>query len=281
MFSSPVRQAIIRPHGTPTILGDFHVTATFGQIDSFHPPPGHGGVDIGDGKCGDQLLAMATGKITMAQYLDSPLGPKTALTVRGVGDAHPDYEWAIAHCASLSVKVGDRVTAGQVVAVLGKTGTTACHAHLGCKRKINGVWVSVDIWPLLDQNSAPEDELDPSFAPKPNRTVTVNKGARHRTAPTAATTANIAIGSDPGGPLGFPLMGTVVGVPPSTDPGNAIWYAYWRTEVSKVYYLHTSACGPETPWESVGHTDAELAQAAKAAAQDVAVAASNTATKYP
>lgn len=152
MFGNPVAQAFIRPAGSPPILGDFRVTASFGQIDSFHPAPGHGGVDIGNGQCGEPLLAMATGVITLAEYLDSPLGPKTALTVRGIGDAIPDFEWAIAHCASLSVAVGDRVTRGQTIGVLGKSGTTACHAHLGCKQKVNGVWVSIDIWPLLDQN---------------------------------------------------------------------------------------------------------------------------------
>lgn len=280
MFGNPVAQAYIRPHGTPDILGDFHVTATFGQIDSFHPPPGHHGVDIGNGKCGETLLAMATGRITLVAYLDSPLGPKTALVVRGIGDANPDYEWAIAHCASVSVKVGQRVTRGQPIGVLGKTGTTACHAHLGCKH--NGV--EEDIWPLLDQNITGEADMDPSFNPKPNRTTTVNKGARHRTSAKVSDPSNIAIASDPGGPLGFPLMGTVVGeVPPGT--GNAIWYAYWQPVTKKVYYLHTSTCGPETPWESTGHSDAEMAAATKGAAHgaavDVSGAGNAAAAKYP
>ena len=158
VFASPVA-GLIRPPGSPFILGSFRVTAAFGAIDADHLTP-HGGVDIGNGKCGEPLLAMSDAKITMVAWLDSPLGSRTALTVRGIDSAYPDHEWAIAHCATLDVSVNEHVTEGDRIGTLGKTGATSCHAHLGCKRKVNGVWVSIDIWPLFAFN---QENKMPSF----------------------------------------------------------------------------------------------------------------------
>lgn len=269
-FANPVA-GIIRPPGSPLIVGSFRVTATFAE----HVASGRGpGLDIGNGKCGDPLLAMGRGKVTAA-FKDA----KGACVVRYALLDYPGYEAGIAHMPSIETAVGATFAEGTVIGHIGGSGGVPCHLHGGVKH--NGV--EIDWWPLLKQNGAVEDdELDPSFSPKPNRTVTVNKGARHRLSPEINST-NIAIASDPGGPLGFPLMGTVVG---AAVNGNTVWYAYWRPETSKVYYLHTSTCGPETPWEQTsGHSDADLILAAKTAgynaATDVSAMAAATAAKYP
>jgi hypothetical protein len=237
-FGNPVA-GTIRPPGSPLIVGSFRVTSTFAE----HVASGRGpGIDIGNGRCNDPILAMGPGIVSLAGLIGN---------AKVVRIKHPNgYETAAAHLATIEVKLGQAVVRGQRIGTLGSTGATACHDHGGCKDPSG---VEVDWWPLLIQNGATEDEddMDPSFSPKPNRTVTVNKGARHRLAP-SLDPANIAIASDPGGALGgvlnLALMGTVVGEAVS---GNAIWYAYWRPETSKVYYLHTSTCGPETPWEQV------------------------------
>ena len=257
----------VRPPGNT----DMRVTKTAAQHLTSGPPA----LDIGDRQADlDDILCPHAG--TVAQ----------ALTV-GSANLSIDFDsggkkWRIVLAHNTlphPVTAGQIVTEGQVVGRMGRTGVSATHLHIQLGWWNGSAWVWVDPWIYLRQNGAVEEEtgMDPSFSPKPNHTVTVNKGARHRTAPTTADPANIAIASDPGGPLGFPLMGTVVG---QAINGNAIWYAYWRPETTKVYYLHTSTCGPETPWEA-GYSDADLAAAAKSAAQDVAVAASNTATKYP
>jgi murein DD-endopeptidase MepM/ murein hydrolase activator NlpD len=281
VIGNPV-QGRIYPKGTAVSPGQFVVTAGFGDIDASHPTP-HQGIDIGDGKCGSPILAVEDGVVTAA-FMD-PAGP---LIVRYRLTKYPAYEAALAHMPSLEVAVGQAVKRGQVIGHIGASGATACHLHGGMK--LNGV--EIDWWPLLAQNQ--EDGMDASFSPKGNRTVTVNAGARHRLAPDASDPTNIAIGSDPGGPLGgalhLPLMGTVVGVPPSSDPGNSIWYAYWRPETKKVYYIHTSACGPETPWEATtGHSDQELIDTARKAGHNAAVdvaavgktALDTVAAKYP
>lgn len=253
----------VRPAGN----NEPKVTATFADHIAGNRNPG---LDIGTGRCNDPLYAMDAGTVSLSGLIG------TAQVVR---IKHPNGdESGYAHLSSRAVSVGQAVKRGQLIGALGSTGASACHLHLGLKR--NGV--EIDAWPELEQNQ--EDDMDPSFSPKPNRTVTVNKGARHRLAPSLS--GAIAIASDPGGPLGgslnLALLGTVVG---EAVNGNSIWYAYWRPETKKVYYIHTSTCGPETPWESTGHSDAELIEAAKRAsynaANDVSAMAVATALKYP
>lgn len=260
MFASPVRQAIIRAHGEPFILGDFRVTATFGQIDADHLTP-HQGVDIGDGKCGEDLLAMATGRITLAGYLGA------ALVVRGISDAHPDHEWAIAHCASLTVKKGELVTVGQKVGVLGQTGANACHAHLGHKELRNGLWVETDIWLLLNQNSPPEgdDVLKGTWDEHiSNRKASTFQGARFRSEPSIAAGNATILATFDAGVLVFPIakvVGDAAGNPKTTGWYVAIMDTGGVTSPDTLGYFHESTLSPLTPIEQSGHTDAELAQA--------------------
>jgi murein DD-endopeptidase MepM/ murein hydrolase activator NlpD len=139
-FGNPVK-GLIRPHGAPSVPGIFRVTATFGQIDASHPTP-HQGVDISDAECGEPILAMADGTVSLARLLG---------TAKVVRIRHPQFgnlESGYAHLATIEVKLGQGVVRGQRIGTLGRTGTSACHLHLGMKR--NGV--EIDGWPLLDQN---------------------------------------------------------------------------------------------------------------------------------
>jgi hypothetical protein len=244
MFGNPVAQAVIRPHGSPPIPGNFRVTAPFGAIDADHPTP-HGGVDIGNGRCGEPLLAMTTGRVSLAGKVPG----SDALIVRIVSDAYPDYEPAVAHCASIApgIKVGSLVTEGQVVAVLGKSGTTACHAHLGCKQKINGVWVSVDIWPLLNQNQESEVLLGTNPLRVTNRFTATHANTKFRRDPSTAKPELLIV---PGGTRfepDFEVGGQVVA-------GSARWYSGMLPVAGALTrgYFHESTLAPLLPIEQTG-----------------------------
>jgi len=169
VYGNPV-EGQIRPPGSPLIVGSFRVTSTFGE----HVASGRGeGVDIGNGRCGDPVLAMADGKVTMARLLGS------ANVVR---IAHPQFagdESGYAHLATIEVQLGKSVKRGDRIGTVGKTGATACHLHLGLKR--NGV--EIDSWPLLDQNQpakAPANEAreDPVNQHLKGMTFTPNRKVR-------------------------------------------------------------------------------------------------------
>jgi murein DD-endopeptidase MepM/ murein hydrolase activator NlpD len=260
MFGNPVRQAVIRPYNTPSILGDFHVTAMFGVIDASHPVP-HEGTDIGDARCGDDALAMCTGRVSMAGG--------TFGIIRIVWDDDPSYEVAIAHCVNILVKVGDHVARGQKIASIGGAGGFPCHGHLGCKH--NGV--EIDIWPLLDQNK--EEDVLQGTNPRPveNRKVLTSSGAdglRFRSSPFVK--ADNILTSLPNGTELHPdfiVDGTKVGV--AADPK---WYGAWASTPKgrEFGYVSVVFCGPASPIESTGFTQAQL-DAAKLAGRKAGILA--------
>jgi murein DD-endopeptidase MepM/ murein hydrolase activator NlpD len=143
-FGNPVKGPI-RPPGAPFIRGNFRGTARFGQLDARHPTP-HQGVDIGNGRCGEPILSLADGSVSLA----GPLGP--ALVVRITHPQFGTFESGYAHLATIEVKLRQKVVRGQRIGTLGRTGATACHLHLGMKH--NGI--EIDGWPLLDQNREAE-----------------------------------------------------------------------------------------------------------------------------
>jgi murein DD-endopeptidase MepM/ murein hydrolase activator NlpD len=151
-FGNPVA-GLIRPPGSPFIVGNFRVTAAFAQIDDDHPTA-HQGVDIGNGRCGAPIQAMADGRVSFIQR--SKGNPKVANIVRiqHEFEPHDDVESGYAHLATIAVGivVGVPVVRGQVIGTLGHTGTKLCHLHLGLK--INRK--EVDGWPFLEQNQEGE-----------------------------------------------------------------------------------------------------------------------------
>jgi murein DD-endopeptidase MepM/ murein hydrolase activator NlpD len=161
-----------------------------------------------------------------------------------------------AHLQAFSVGLNAIVTKGQQIGVLGQTGQGITGPHLHTDVKLNGV--ARDLWPLLDQQIAAEDDVDASFIPIPNRTVTVNKGGRHRLDTTL--TAQVVYVQPDNLPLGVPIAGTVKGAPAN---GSDLWYAYWQPTEKRWQYIHSTVCGPQTPWEAAGggFTQADLDKA--------------------
>lgn len=174
LFGNPVRQKTIRPPGSPKISGSFRVTQDFGPSGLAAEPkviwPGgegiakgtyahfHQGIDLGNAKCGDDLIAMAAGKVTYAQVDSSK-----SLTV--IVDHGGGWRTWYAHLASRSVKAGQKVAKGQKVGTIGATGNAdGCHDHcavewtsfpgtvVAVRGKSRSYRKFVDAWPRLEQN---------------------------------------------------------------------------------------------------------------------------------
>jgi hypothetical protein len=270
-FGNPV-EGIIRPPGSPLIVGSFRVTSTYAD----HVVSGRGpGIDIGNGRCGDPILAMADGKVSLAGLVGD------AKVVRVLHPQFPGYETGAAHLDTIEVKVGQLVTRGQRIGTLGTTGATACHLHQGCK--VNGV--EIDWWPLLIQNGAVEDDVLQGANPKRivNRKTTVKADdTNFRSSPFVRADNKIA--QFDAGALVYPdwsVEGTTVGT-------SKVWYGFWGLVAvgrQEYGYMHESVLNALTPIEQSGHTDAELAAARKNGAHTGAVAVSNAALaeslKYP
>ena len=249
MFGNPVAQKVIRPYGSPIIIGDFRVTAAFGVIDADHPVP-HEGTDIGNGKCYEPLLAMCSGRVS---FVGGPYG-----IVRIVSDDFPEYEVAVAHSSHILVALNQHVMRGQQIATLDRTGATACHGHLGCKHK----GVEVDIWPLLDQNKE-EDVLQGTFVSgiDNRRAIVIGTGTRFRSSPFIKAD-NILDKYGPPTEMrpDFLVDGALIA-------GSTKWYAGWMQTPKGLEfgYLHESVLGPLSPVESTGYSQAQLDQAKAAA----------------
>lgn len=140
-LGNPVRGHIYS-HTEPHPPGAYWVTATFGQIDADHLTP-HQGIDIGNGTCGFDILAMEDGTVVEA-FKDALSGANIA---RYQLTKDSSLRLGIAHMPSLEVTVGQAVKRGDVIGHCGTSGASSCHLHQGAAR--NGV--EFDWWSLLDQ----------------------------------------------------------------------------------------------------------------------------------
>lgn len=233
-FGNPV-VGPVRPPGSPKVVGSFRVTATFKQHIDGHRNPG---VDISNGRSGDPILAMADGKVTKAGLMGA------AKVVRILHDTFDDVlESGYAHLATIDVKVklDARVTRGQHIGTLGKTGADAFHLHLGLKRGKT----EIDAWPLLDQNQ----ETDMLKGANPKRLfnkkgLILGDNTRFRAGPSKADAILASYASDTEIAPDFIVDGDPIG-------GSAQWYGTWgNTDQGKEFgYIHVSTVGPLEPIE--------------------------------
>ena len=122
--------------------GDYTVYSGFGM--RMHPiykvKKMHTGVDLG-GEYGNPIVAAAGGTVIIAS---APVaGQNTGGTNYGnyiVIDHGGGVSTLYGHCRDLNVSVGDTVTAGQVIAACGSTGTST-GAHLHFEVRVNGARV--------------------------------------------------------------------------------------------------------------------------------------------
>lgn len=99
------------------------------------PGAWHNGVDLRV-PLGTPLRALTDGHVTFAGPLASSPDSGVALGV----DAGGGWSWSFSHLTSPTVRVGERVTAGQLVAYSGSTGkSTGPHLHLTIRRRGDAV----------------------------------------------------------------------------------------------------------------------------------------------
>lgn len=172
ILGTPVRK-YLRPPGSPKIAGNPRVTQDFGPTTLPAEPkviwPGgdgiakgtytdfHQGLDIGDGRCGADVLAAANGLVAYSATDGS--GSKTIVIDHGSG-----YRTRYAHLATRSVAKGARVTRGQKIGTIGDTGMAiGCHLHFALEDASFATVVAIrgtsrsylkliDPWPRLEQN---------------------------------------------------------------------------------------------------------------------------------
>lgn len=108
------------------------VTAPFGAIDSTHPTP-HTGVDVALPE-GSPIYAPADGIVSrIADYGDGSLGQAVFVKTQA------GYQYIMGHLSKVQVHAGDRVHAGDLLALSGNTGnSTGPHVHLGLVDKAGG-----------------------------------------------------------------------------------------------------------------------------------------------
>lgn len=170
LFGNPVKQAVIRPPGSPGITGNFRVTQDFGPTSLSAEPSitwnggegisagfyshFHKALDLGNRQCGAEVRAAAKGVVRKA-------GKMADGNIHVILDHGDGWGSAYLHLASEVVAVGQTVAKGAKLGVVGDTGnSTACHLHFAVKSNLswslsffsnlNGKWR--DPWPRLEQN---------------------------------------------------------------------------------------------------------------------------------
>lgn len=161
IFGNPVHGTIHplswqRPSGSL----DFKITQPFGCTGVIYEPPlgscahYHRGIDVANGHCGADVLAVKAGRVHFAGTLND--GAKAVIIDHGSG-----WFSNVGHLSVVSVSAGQQVSQGQKVGEVGSSGnSTACHVHFAIKSNMNGDrsffnddnghWVNA--WPLLAQN---------------------------------------------------------------------------------------------------------------------------------
>ncbi len=137
-ITKPVKQ--IEKVGTkkrpPTTGSGTFIRPTYGSLSSRYGSRwnrSHTGVDIA-GSYNSDIKASDGGVVTYADWM-SGYGNYVVINHEN------GYETAYGHCASLDVKVGDRVAKGEVIAKMGNTGrSTGTHLHFEVRK--NGKFVN-------------------------------------------------------------------------------------------------------------------------------------------
>ena len=138
VLREPVKQ--IEKIGTkkrpPTTGSGTFINPSYGSLSSRYGKRwdrSHNGIDIA-GQHNSNIKAADGGKVTYAGWMDG-YGNYVVINHEN------GYETAYGHCASLLVKVGQRVAKGDIIAKMGNTGrSTGTHLHFEVKK--NGCFVN-------------------------------------------------------------------------------------------------------------------------------------------
>jgi len=219
-FTNPVAGPRIVPFGIERTASDtlpngrdaFRVTSTAEMHATRKPPLSNApAIDLGNYKPGDDVTAMATGRVILVD-------PKQGLVRVDHGSG---WVSGYAHMSDIAVKVGEQVGPSTVLGKVGKTGTSEVHLHLGITH--NGV--AQDPWPLLAQNG-PDD----SFAAFGS--LIVVGGTNLRAEPTTAAERFFIESDSPFDLIGYKPHGGAWSVP---GHSGTDWYRIRRQQLWWVY----------------------------------------------
>ncbi len=122
----------VTPIYFPPLLNGI-VTSPFGnRADPFDNSLSdiHHGVDIAANE-GTELAALCSGTVTEVGYQEAGYGHYVMV------DCENGYEYLYAHCFEILVKEGEKISGGQIVALVGNTGrSTGSHVHI--EWRVNG-----------------------------------------------------------------------------------------------------------------------------------------------
>jgi len=258
------RASWVRPAGSI----DFRVTQTFASLDGFYAGKPHNAVDLGNFRCGDAVVAMLAGTCRRVKDNATALGAATdalGLVIDHGYGVTSEY-W---HLQSYIVADGAKVTAGQGVAIVGRTGLgNVCHLHT--EVKLNGV--RIDPEPLMFGGSLSIGGDDVKLPGKflrhvQNRSGTLTSGSNFRAGVIAGEDASLGVLAV--GTLLYPIV-VVAGRPVGTAADAAEWYgalayvgsAYQLGFVHSSVLPRTAAGVALTPIDSAdcSSQEAELAQ---------------------
>ena len=176
-FRPPVARPLHPIGAPPTPPGEFRVTRVFADM-SFPQHGAHDGLDVGNGRVHDPILAMAPGTVTQAEYVAAAGGAAIVRIDHGEG-----WSSGYAHMDRIDVVKGRRVSAGDQVGILGSTGwVSGAHLHFDITR--NGQ--RLDPWPLLQLT---EDDVQYPRPMYPLALVTIAKGNNLRRSPSLSAQA--------------------------------------------------------------------------------------------
>lgn len=220
--------AVTQFFGPTNVVGELKIAWPGGEgIAAASYPLFHIGVDVGNTRCGDPILAAAAGKVTTVGR--DALGALYISIDHGSG-----FSTTYRHEATQLVKVGQIVAEGQPIAAVGNTSTVAIACHLHWEVYRNGHLV--DGWARLKQNTS----VDPDALPEaemvltkylPLYAATIAKGFNVRTAPsTSGSVIRLTAG-----PESWTLLGVAKG---ESVNGSADWYV--RVNGLAFEFVHSS-----------------------------------------
>jgi hypothetical protein len=267
-FRSPVVRPLhpsewIRPAGSL----DFRVTQQFNdpdfywsRIDPARAALGHRATDIGQGRCGGALVAMAPGTVRRVKDNASQISPGATDALGIVVDHGYGITTEYWHLDAWVAADGARVGAGTQIGIVGDTGLgSICHCHIEGKR--NGL--KFDIEPHMFgkplEVGGEEDDVKIRGAWRghvTNRRAVLTSPSNFREGPSKA---DAILTTYPAG-IGFLPTVEVGGLVVGGAPDAQVWYGGWLYEDTVGWqfgYLHSSVLTRTADGTAVAFTPVE------------------------
>jgi len=274
-----LRSPVTRPlheFGWPRPAGsdEFRITSPFGWRDDPLNPGYrvfHGGLDIGNGRLGYSVVAVASGRVVVASRQPIPPwnypAPTNRLTTWGpsyggnvVVVRHADGLFSqYAHMAGIAVAVGQPVSSGTKMGTIGDTGSAYRQGHLHFGLRYADAWIDPE--PYIRLGKPFESGDDMVFLPSAgmagivNRDCDIRAGTNFRSKPELG--AETILGMTTKATRFRPSLQFNEGTEAN---GSKVWYwgpLYVDGSGYGFVFVHASRCTPLTPIEASKPTVAQ------------------------